>query len=193
MVTATLLPATLAADPRTIGKNPCGFCVTGHHGLCPAVIKNGSKAEVPTWTCPCVTAGHTLGGAHRTADIQRLPPRPLPAPGASAAAALGFSPAAANGASARRRQAGAKPAGFPPGVCSPYQFRGVLISKGLVTGDFRPQTVYGWVTKAQKHTSTFPVRYYTADGELADASADGARPGVPVDDAIAWFAAQQAA
>jgi hypothetical protein len=75
-------------------------------------------------------------------------------------------------------------------VCSPYQFRGALLERGLVPASFRPQTIYTWVTKAGKG-GTFPVRWYGPDGQPAAADAEGARPGVPVDEAVAWFTAQQ--
>jgi hypothetical protein len=170
--------ATLKAV-MVAGGHLCGFCVTGDHVLCPETVQNGSAAAVKVWVCPCHESGHVLGKQpplNRT--VARLAVRPLPRPVAGLAGPAVTGP----GPVAVRRKAAGSP--FPAGVCSPYQFRAVLAERGLVPGSFRPQTVYTWVTQAGRGGS-FPVRFYAA-GEVVPAGSEGARPGVPVDEAVAW-------
>lgn len=177
-----------------IGKHPCGFCATRHHGLCPGSVRNGSSAPVQVVVCPCSESGHTLvPGTHLEAHVERLPHRPLRLRAPSAPDSGGTAGGGATPARCGQRRQGKASAVFPPGVVSPYQFRGVLIAKGLEPASFRPQTVYTWVTQAAKGAGGFPVRYYAPDGTEATAAADGARPGVPVDDGIAWHTARPAA
>jgi hypothetical protein len=44
------------------GKSLCGFCMTGHHQLCPGSVKNARPATPDgadrTWYCQCAQAGH---------------------------------------------------------------------------------------------------------------------------------------
>lgn len=171
------------------GKNPCGFCSTGHHTLCPGSVKCGSLAPVQIIVCPCSAQGHTLGGPHRQPNIIRLTKSARPVPGTPSIPAANCTEVTAEQADHGKKTSKAV---FPPGVLSPYHFRRLLVDKGVEPVSFRPQTVYTWVTQAAKGTGTFPVRYYTADGIETTPDADGARPGVPVDDGIAWHTTRSA-
>lgn len=200
-----------AGVPAKTGDRPhlCGFCVTGDHRLCPERVRNGSRAKTPYWDCPCSLTGHALGRQPAlNREVRRLPasalpprrapraaPVTVPLPGDTPERATG-SPATAKApapatrqrpAPAPRRPAGRSPGfTFPDGVCSPYGFRAVLLERGLVPADFRPQTCYGWATQAAAGKSTFPVRWYAPDGTETTEPAL-AKPGVPVEDAITWF------
>lgn len=197
-MTADLTAAALAAvaeldeaeDAKAVKekpRHPCGFCSTGHHKLCPETIRNGSSAKVKVWECPCWEAGHTLGQQPpRDVVIERLPASAMPRRVAAVVTVElpGTSPA---GPPRRvtRRAAAASP--FPAGVVSPYGFRKVLVDAGLEPASFRPQTVYTWAKQAAAG-GTFPVRWYV-DGAEVPAGTDGAKPGVPVEQAVAWHKA----
>jgi hypothetical protein len=176
-----------AAKAKPKPRHPCGFCATGDHNLCKETIRNGSQAKVAVWECPCWQAGHTLG---RQPPLNRTPPRMAasampPRPAAVVTVDLpGTSPA---GPPVRRSSRRAAPSPFPAGVVSPYGFRKALLDAGLEPASFRPQTVYTWVKQAAAG-GTFPVRWY-AGGAETDAGADGAKPGVPVEQALAWHRA----
>ena len=180
------MTATLAAR-STSGRSPCGFCATGHHGFCPRTIRNGSAAKSPVWSCVCAEEDHTLGGAHREAKVERLPPRPIMTPRDLGQPAVG----APVGAVARPRPAvtAAKAQGspFPAGVIAPVAFRHLLVAEGLAPESMKRQQVYQWIKQAEQGKGGFPVAWFAADGTRFDAPQDGARPGVLLDQARDWF------
>ena len=82
-----------------------------------------------------------------------------------------------------------KSAAYPDGVCSPTEFRNLIVEAGLVPDTFRRQQVYSWIKSSKRNP--FPVKHYRHDDatECAEAS-EFTRPGVQVAAAKAWVAAK---
>jgi hypothetical protein len=74
-MTLTLDKQTAHAGKPAAKRHPCGFCATGHHDLCPGIIRNGALAKIPVWSCLCSEEAHTLGmqPPRKAAEIIRMP------------------------------------------------------------------------------------------------------------------------
>ena len=188
------MSATITA--RVEKRNPCGFCSTGHHGLCPKVIRNGSASKVPVWVCPCSEAEHALGAPHREATVVRPSRSALGLPDPVLAPVQVETPAPAVTTTPAPAKAKAK-AGkkgddrFPEGTLPPVAFRHMMVEAQLGPGVAEAADGLQLVEQV-KRGGTFPVRYYTADGAEHDTQVDGSRPGVLVEQGKQWYADQAA-
>jgi hypothetical protein len=46
---------------RVPGKYGCGFCATGHHDICPGLVRNATDENPDrTWMCPCYHNNHGI-------------------------------------------------------------------------------------------------------------------------------------